>query len=91
MAHADFRANMSEAEFAAIRCDDDYPLDDYFAKLVDGNKEFAGIHKEFPRGYEDINLIRQLTPGQQLLIAGLRLHFYIFSPDSPHARCHRVR
>jgi hypothetical protein len=34
MAHRDFRANMSLAAFATIPSDDDYPLDDYFAKLV---------------------------------------------------------
>jgi hypothetical protein len=68
MAQRDFRAKMSPAEFAAIACDDDYPLDEYYAKLVDGNDRFRAVYQEFPRGYEDINLIGQLSPGQQLLI-----------------------
>lgn len=68
MSTRDFRAKMSQVDFAAISCDDNYPLDDYFAKLVDGNEKFRNIYEEFPRGYEDIELIRQLTPGQQLVI-----------------------
>jgi hypothetical protein len=59
---------MSSADFGAISCEDDFPLDDYFAKLIDGNEKFRNIHEEFPRGYEEITLIRQLTPGQQLVI-----------------------
>jgi hypothetical protein len=68
MTQRDFRAKLSPAEFAALPFDDEYPIDNYFAELVDGNPKFRGLGEEFPRGYENIQLIRQLTPGQQLLI-----------------------
>ena len=68
MKQRDFRAKMSTAEFEAIHFDDEHPIDNYYAELVDGNLKFSGIHGEFPRGYEDLALIRQLTEGQQLLI-----------------------
>jgi hypothetical protein len=68
MAHRDFRAKLSPADFAALPFDDENPIDDYYVELVDGNQKFSGIRNEFPRGYEDIKLVRQLTPGQQLLI-----------------------
>jgi hypothetical protein len=68
MARREFRAQMSPNAFTAIPVEDDQPIDNYYAELVDGNQRFCGIREEFPRGYEDINLIRQLNPGQQLLI-----------------------
>ncbi len=68
MTSRDFRAEMPPAAFAAIPFDEKHPIDNYYAALVDGNQKFWGIREEFPRGYEDIKLIRQLTPGQQLLI-----------------------
>ena len=68
MAHRDFRAKVSPAEFAALTCEDDFPLDDYYTVLIVSNESFREIYHEFPRGYEDIQLIRQLTPGQQILI-----------------------
>jgi hypothetical protein len=68
MTQKDFRAKLSPAEFDAIAFDEEHPIDNYYFGLVDGNPQFFGIREEFPQGYEDISLIRQLTPGQQLLI-----------------------
>ena len=68
MAPTDFRAAISAADFSAIRCNDDFPHDDYFTKLVDKNEKFRGICEQFPGGYGNVELIRQLTAGQQLLI-----------------------
>jgi hypothetical protein len=68
MAQRDFRARISPDDFAVIPFDEEHPIDNYYRELVDGNQKLSGIREEFPRGYEDIKLIRQLTPGQQLLI-----------------------
>jgi hypothetical protein len=64
----DYRAKMTPADFDAIPVDEDNPLDEYYVALIDGNKRFSGIDEEYPQGYEDIELIKQLTKGQQLLI-----------------------
>jgi hypothetical protein len=68
MAQLDFRAKLTPTDFAAIPFDQEQPIDNYYAELIDGNQLFRGIQKDYPRGYEDIQLIRKLTSGQQLLI-----------------------
>jgi hypothetical protein len=68
MSGKDYRAKLSAAQFRAIPVDEEYPIDGYYEALIDGNPKFIGIEKEYPRGYEDINLVRELTPGQRLLI-----------------------
>jgi hypothetical protein len=68
MAEKDYRAKLSAAEFEAIPRDEECPILGYYEELIDCNEKFRGIHKEFPRGYEDIALIQQLTRGQQILI-----------------------
>jgi hypothetical protein len=68
MPPTDFRATLSAAEFAAIPIDEECPIDNYYAELIDRNKKFRDLGDEFPRGYEEIALIRRLPVGQQLLI-----------------------
>jgi|SRR5262249_6342356 len=66
----DYRTKLSSVEFNMIQVnvDKDNPIDDYYEKLIVKNDKLRQTRGEFPRGYEDINLIRQLTKGQQLLI-----------------------
>lgn len=68
MPFRDFRAELSPDEFAAIPFEDEDPIDNYYFELIEKNQTFWRIREEFPRTYEDISLIRQLTSGQQLLI-----------------------
>jgi Domain of unknown function (DUF4375) len=68
MSRTDYRAKLSADEFASIPVTDEYPIDGYYERLVDGNEKFHGIGHQYPRGYEDPALIEQLTRGQQLLI-----------------------
>jgi hypothetical protein len=68
MSLTDFRAKLSASQFAQIPSDEKSPIDHYYGTLVDQNNKFKGIRARFTRGHEDINLIRQLTKGQQLLI-----------------------
>src|SRR4051812_28747348 len=68
MTEVDFRVEMSLEQFLAIPADDDDPIDEYYATLIDSNSKFAEARQAYPRGYEDPALIPQLTKGQQLLI-----------------------
>ena len=61
MTQHDYRAKMSVAEFDSIVFDERCPIEDYYVELFDGNRRFVGIRQEYPRGYEDIKLIKQLT------------------------------
>jgi hypothetical protein len=68
MAEKDLRAKLSSEQFDAIPFDPEDPIDGYHTELIESNEKFRGIYQEFPRGYEDPALIKQLTRGQQLLI-----------------------
>lgn len=68
MISIDLRAKLSPDDFAAIPIEREGPIDNYYLELVEKNQKFWNIREEFPRTYEDIRVIRQLTPGQQLLI-----------------------
>jgi hypothetical protein len=48
--------------------DEERLIDGYYETLIAANAKFRGIGKEFPRGFEDVNLIKRLTRGQQLLV-----------------------
>jgi hypothetical protein len=64
----DFRSGLRPAEFDAIPINEEYPIDDYYDRLIARNETFRGIDREFPGGFTDNKLVQQLTPGQRLLI-----------------------
>jgi hypothetical protein len=59
---------MSPSDFAAISFEEDNPIDNYYFELIDKNPKFSNVWEAYPRGYEGITFIRQLTPGKQMLI-----------------------
>lgn len=66
--HRDYRVDMTLDQFTAITIHAEDPIDEYYVTLIDGNMKFSAVREEYPRTFEDIRLIPQLTTGQQTLI-----------------------
>jgi hypothetical protein len=64
----DFRSRLGPAEFDSIPSDDEYPIDDYYDRLIASNDKLREMDDEFPRGVSDISFLRHLTRGQKLLL-----------------------
>jgi len=62
VAKADYRRVMSQAEFDAIRQDDEYPIDGYYDALIEENEQLSY------KCIEDDGELKKLTSGQRMLI-----------------------